>query len=99
MYRTLRLCAHGGGFEAIPASKLTVDLPRVRTVLESAGFPVLDARVMLIVSFGPEVTISRSGRLLFKTGDQGAAQAAFDRLVQLFSGKGLLPSGSDAPIG
>jgi hypothetical protein len=41
---------------------------------------VLDARVMLIASIGPEVTISRAGRLLFKTPDAAEAERAFARL-------------------
>ncbi|HYA10757.1 MAG TPA: hypothetical protein VEH10_03695 [Thermoplasmata archaeon] len=47
-----------------------------------AGVPILDARVMLIASLPPEVTISRSGRLLFKTPDATLARTAFDRLLR-----------------
>lgn len=83
MYRPLRLCSHGGGFEAIPSAPRTLDLGRVRSALESAGVPVLDARVMLIASMDPEVTISRSGRLLFKTADAELAETAFQRLASL----------------
>ena len=48
--------------------------------MEKEGVPVVDARVMLIVSLDPEVTISRAGRLLFKTPDARAAERAFERL-------------------
>jgi hypothetical protein len=83
MYRPLRLCSHGGGFEALPESPRQLDLGQVRAALESAGVGVVDARVMLIASLDPEVTISRSGRLLFKTPDGEVAQGAFDRLLAL----------------
>ena len=79
----MRLCSHGGGFEAIPDPPGHLDLHRLRGLLEAAGVAVLDARVLLIVSLPPEVTISRAGRLLFKTADEQAAAAAFRRLAEL----------------
>jgi len=82
-YRSLRLCSGGGGFEAIPDPGPPVDLAAVRATLERNGIRVVDARVMLIASLDPEVTISRSGRLLFKTGDEAAAARAFDHLRRL----------------
>jgi len=91
MYRALRLCSHGGGFEAIPESPHPLDLGAIRSALESAGVPVIDARVMLIASMDPEVTISRSGRLLFKTDDARVAGTAFRRLAAL---TGLDPRGA-----
>ena len=83
MYRTLRLCASGGGFEAIPEPPRPLDLGRLRSTLEAARIPVVDARVMLIASLDAEVTIARSGRLLFKTRDAAAADRAFARLRPL----------------
>lgn len=91
MYRSLRLCAHGGGFEAVPEAVMRLDLPRVRAALEEAGIRVLDARVMLIASLEPEVTIARSGRLLFKTPDEALARRTLARLLE------LAPLGSGAP--
>jgi len=83
MYRALRLCSHGGGFEAIPDPPQDLDLGRIRASLEAAGVAVVDARVLLIASLEPEVTISRSGRLLFKTGDEAAARRALRRLLEI----------------
>jgi hypothetical protein len=57
-----------------------LDLGRLRQALEGAGVPVVDARVMLIAQLDPEVTISRNGRILFKTPDSAAADRAFQRL-------------------
>jgi hypothetical protein len=83
MYRRLRLCSNNGGYEAIPEPASPLDLGAVRTILEKEGVPVVDARVMLIASLEPEVTISRAGRLLFKTHDPRAAELAFERLRAL----------------
>ena len=89
MYRTLRLCSSGGGFEAIPDPPRALDLSRVRAGLEAAHVPVVDARVMLIATLETEVTISRGGRLLFKTADPAAAERAFTRLRPLLEGGSL----------
>ena len=83
MYRRLRLCSNNGGYEALAEPPHPLDLPAVRRVLEQASVPVVDARVMLIASLEMEVTISRAGRLLFKTRDPRAAERAFDRLQGL----------------
>ena len=80
MYRKLRLCSDGGGYEAIPEPPRPLDLIRVRHALEREGIAVVDARVMLIVGLTPEVTVSRSGRLLFKTRDPEAAERSLARL-------------------
>jgi hypothetical protein len=81
MYRTLKLCSSGGGFEAIPDPPRRLNLPAVRAALEHQGLRVVDARVMLIADLDPEVTISQNGRLLFKTADPAAADRAFARLL------------------
>jgi len=80
MYHRLRLCSNNGGYEAIPDPASPLDLRAARLRLESEGVSVVDARVMLIVALDPEVTISRSGRLLFKTRDPAAAERTFERL-------------------
>jgi hypothetical protein len=67
MYATMRLCSGGGGFEAIPHPRSPLDLAAARRVLEAAGVPVVDARVMLIAKLDREVTIARDGRILVKT--------------------------------
>jgi hypothetical protein len=83
MYRRLRLCSNHGGYEAIAHPPAPLDLHAVRSVLEKEGIPVVDARVMLIVSLESEVTISRAGRLLFKTRDARTAERTFERLQGL----------------
>lgn len=44
---------------------------------------MVDARVMLIAAMESEVTIARSGRLLFKTPDPEVAERTFHRLRRL----------------
>jgi len=82
-YRPLRLCSNGGGIEAVPDSPRNLDLVQLRRELEAQGISVIDARVMLIAATDPEVTISRSGRLLFKTPEAPRAAALFERLMGL----------------
>jgi hypothetical protein len=80
MYRTLQVCSSRGGFEALPDPPRDLDLRRVRSTLEAAHVPVVDARVLLIATLEAEVTISRSGRLLFKTADPAVADRALAHL-------------------
>ena len=80
MYRTLRICSNNGAYEALPEPPQPLDLRAVRGVLEREGIAVVDAGVMLLAALDPEVTISRNGRLLFKTRGLRAAERAFERL-------------------
>jgi hypothetical protein len=88
-YRHLRLCSNNGGYEAVPNARLRLDLDGARRRLESTGIAVVDARVMLIAATDPEATISRNGRILFKTRDPRAAEVAFERLRALLDLPGL----------
>ncbi len=81
-YRQLRLCSGGGGFEAVPDRPLRVDLARVRDRLAAEGIRVLDARTILIVGLEVEVTISRAGRVLFKTRDPATAERLLPRILE-----------------
>jgi hypothetical protein len=92
MYRTLRLCSNNGGYEAIPDSRRPLDLAGVRDRLEREGFAVVDARVMLLAAMEVEVTIARTGRLLFKTRDEAAARRCFERLRGLLGLEPEVPS-------
>ena len=83
MYRRLELCSNRGGYEAVAEPPLRIDLHAARSALEAEHVPVIDARVMLIATLETEVTISRGGRLLFKTRDPDAAQRDFERLGRL----------------
>lgn len=93
MYRKLQLCSNSGAYEAIPEPPRPLDLAATRRKLEREGIAVVDARVILIAALDPEVTISRNGRLLFKTRDAEAAERAFERLRSMLD----LPCPQDAP--
>jgi hypothetical protein len=99
MYRRLRLCSNHGGYEAIADPPNPFDLRAVKKVLDKAGIPVVDARVLLIVSLRSEVTISRAGRLLFKTRDVRAAEEAFERLRTLLALPEMEAGPADPSVG
>lgn len=98
MYRTLKVCASRGGFESVPEPRRALDLREVRHRLEEEGIAVVDARVMLIAAMDTEVTISRSGHLLFKTSDAAVARRTFERLRGVLdrADRGFGPSSSAA---
>ncbi len=93
MYRRLRLCSNHGAYEAIPEPANPLDLRKVRSVLEREGIAVVDARVMLLAAMETEVTLSRNGRLLFKTRDPDIAERTFERLRSLLG----LPAAEEPP--
>ncbi len=94
MYRRLRVCSSGGGFEAVPNPPVRLNLADVRRRLEAEGIAVVDARVMLIAGTDPETTLSSNGRMLFKTRDPRAAERTFERLRALLGLPGLEPASS-----
>ncbi|HEV2316972.1 MAG TPA: hypothetical protein VGV89_05290 [Thermoplasmata archaeon] len=57
--------------------RLQLDLPKLSERLRANGIAVVDARVMLIVQLGREVTVSRDGRILIKTKDPAEADRLF----------------------
>ena len=85
MYRRLRLCSNRGGYEAIAEPAQPIELGEAKLRLEAQGWPVVDARVLLIVRLDIEVTISRAGRLLFKTQDPRRAEQTFERLRSILT--------------
>jgi len=99
MYHKLRLCSNNGGFEAIPDPPHPLDLPAARERLRADGIAVVDARVLLIATLPPEVTISRAGRLLFKTRDPNEADRAFERLRGLLDLPPVEGADGSAPAG
>jgi hypothetical protein len=94
-YETLKLCAGRSAFEAVPSPRLTLDLPKIRAQLEAQGIPVVDARVMLIISLESETTLGRDGRVLIKSSDPHRAGEVFrtlDRIAGLTCPDGSPPS-------
>lgn len=87
----MRLCAGGGGYEAVPRPRRQLDLTLLRRQLEADGYAVTDARVMLMVRREREATISRDGRILVKTRDPAEAERVLAELL------GRIGSGDAAP--
>jgi hypothetical protein len=79
-YRTIKVCANRGAFEAFPEAPTQLDLAGVRDRLVAAGIDVVDARVLLIARLEREVTVSRDGRLLIKTQDPDEARRLLERV-------------------
>ncbi len=90
-YRAVRLCASGGGFEAIPHARVALDLAAIAARLRSTGLSVLDARVMLIVATAPELTLSRDGRILVKTTEARRAEELVHELWSRIEGTASAP--------
>ena len=92
-YSTLKLCSGRGAFEATPWPRLQLDLAPIAATLVAKGVPVTDARVMLIIGFARETTLSQDGRVLIKTQDVEEARRIFEEL----RGVAGLPEITDAP--
>lgn len=84
-YSVLALCKNRAGYEAAPDRTLALNLDEVKGRTEAAGWETLaEAGIILVSRTGlVEVSIFESGKLLFKTRDQAAAQAAMDGFFHL----------------
>ena len=77
----LRPCSTSAGFTATPERPARLDMGRARAALAAAGFAiVLDARIILIVRKGVEASVYDTGKVLLKTPDRAAAEAAYAEL-------------------
>ena len=66
---------------AVPEHSRRVDMARLRGALVTQGYDiVLDARILLLVRKGTESTVYQTGKVLLKTSDRGAAEAAYAEL-------------------
>ena len=77
----LRPCSTSAGFTATPEQQRRLDMVRLKQDLVAAGYTVVvDARVILIVRKGVESSVYDHGKVLLKTTDRGAAEAAYAEL-------------------
>ncbi len=77
----LRPCTTSAGFTATPERTHKLDMQAFRASIEEAGYEVvIDARVMLLVRKDVESSVYSSGKVLLKTTNRDAAQAAYDDL-------------------
>jgi hypothetical protein len=77
----LRPCATSAGFTHTPEPPRRIDMARLKTSLLAAGFQiVVDAKVILIVRMGVESSLYDNGKVLVKTTDRPAAEAAYAQL-------------------
>jgi len=90
----LRPCATSAGFLATRDPPWRMDMPGLKRRLQEGGYGiVVDARVVLIVRSPPaagvgsgvESSVYDSGKVLLKTTDRPAAEAAFAGLEPLLA--------------
>lgn len=81
-FSVLRLCANRAGYEAIPQSRLALDLTDVERRAAAHGFePLTNAGVILVLRWGTlELSVFESGKLLFKTKDEKLAAVGMREL-------------------
>ena len=83
-YSVLELCKNRAGYEAVPRTRMSLDLATVERRLAGSGFePLVNARVILVVKWGAvETSVFESGKLLFKTREKEDAEAVMHALVK-----------------
>lgn len=90
----LRPCATSAGFTATPEAPRRIHMGRLREAVVAAGFRVLvDARIILVVrapAEGVESSLYDNGRVLLKTTDREAAEAAYAQLEPLLEAAGTV---------
>ncbi len=84
----LKPCKSTAAYEAIPKRKMNLKLDTLKKDLNSAGFKeVCDAKVMIIVEKGTEISIYPSGKLLIKTDQEQLAKASAGEIYKLMTDK------------
>jgi hypothetical protein len=74
----LRPCATSAGFTATPEPPRRVDMGRLKQALVAQGYQVVvDAKIILIVRKEVESSLYDNGKVLLKTTDRAAAEAAY----------------------
>jgi hypothetical protein len=78
----LRPCSTSAGFTATPEPPRRIDMERLKAALLRDGYlVVVDAKIILIVRKGVESSLYDNGKVLLKTTDRAAAEAAYADLV------------------
>lgn len=77
-YTVLELCKNRAGYEAVPRSRMKLDLRKLESELKEAGFePLANAGILLVVRWEDvELSVFESGKLLFKTREESKARVA-----------------------
>ena len=78
----VRPCKGSSGTEVLPEGKLDLGMGASAKRLRQAGMDVTNAKVLLIVRGGPQVTLYPSGRMLVHTDDLDRAK---ERAVQVLT--------------
>lgn len=79
----LKPCKSTAAYEAIPKRNMNLKLDDLKPNLKLGGYnEVCDAKVMIIVEKGTEISIYPSGKLLLKTADEKVAQECAEELYR-----------------
>jgi hypothetical protein len=77
----LRPCSTSAGFTATPEPQRRIDMDGLKAALLRDGYQVVvDAKIILIVRKGVESSLYDNGKVLLKTTDRAAAEAAYSAL-------------------
>jgi hypothetical protein len=80
----LRPCKTSAAYEAIPKKNIRIDLGKCSSRLKIHGYKIAcDAKVMLVVRNGCEISIHPSGKLIIKTDLEDVAKSVADRIYEL----------------
>lgn len=82
-YFMMRPCRTTAAHFATLRKPQRLDLSDAQRVLEGVGYGVTDCGVLLIIHDAPERTLYRSGRVLVKTAEEGAARRAVEEIYQV----------------
>lgn len=82
-YFMMRPCRTTAAHFATLRRPQRLDLVDAQDNLEAAGYRVTDCGILLIIHDDPERTLYKSGRILVKTGEEGAARRAVEEVYDV----------------
>jgi TATA-box binding protein (TBP) (component of TFIID and TFIIIB) len=82
-YYVLRPCRGAVGFIAQPRKPMSLNLEDCASKLETSGYNVVDANVMLIAQNDVELTIYKSGKILARTDDEESAKLSIEKAYSI----------------
>lgn len=86
MFYLLKPCKTSAAYEAVPKKKLGIDIDECATKLSDSYEIVCNAKIMLVVKNGYEISIYPSGKLIIKMNSKEIAQNAADKIYALIGG-------------
>jgi hypothetical protein len=83
-FYVLKICKSKGAYESIPKEPMKLNLDTIEQKVVEAGYEIIcNAKVMLIVDAGCEVSIFPNGQLLLKTVSEQVAKSTAEKVYEL----------------